>query len=179
MQSAAGTPVYHAGLGDVEVPESALLGGDEGGMAVIDHMSRLGAAARAVQMAGAARRVLDMTVRYVSTRTQFGRPVGSFQAIQHKCADMAVMLLGARHAAYQAAWAISEGRPAVRETALAKMAVNEALSRVCSAAHQCFGAIGFTWEHDLHLYTRRAIAWRADYGDTSAHREALAAEMGL
>jgi alkylation response protein AidB-like acyl-CoA dehydrogenase len=130
-------------------------------------------------MAGAARRVLDMTVQYVSGRKQFGRPVGSFQAIQHRCADMAVMLQGSRHTAYRAAWALTEGRPAAREVALAKMAMNEALPRICSIAHQCHGAIGFTWDYDLHLFTRRAVAWRAEYGGAALHREALAAAMGL
>jgi alkylation response protein AidB-like acyl-CoA dehydrogenase len=155
------------------------LGGDEDGGAVLARLNALGAAARALQMAGAARRVLEITVHYVSNRRQFGRAVGSFQAIQHKLADMALMLQGARHTAYRAAWELSEGRPAARETAIAKIAMNEALSRICSMAHQAHGAIGFTWEYDLHLYTRRAIAWRAEFGDTPSHRETLAAEMGL
>lgn len=179
LLSASGRSTCAMDFRDVPVPAGARLGGDEDGGAVMARLNALGAAARALQMAGAARRVLEITVHYVSNRRQFGRAVGSFQAIQHKLADMALMLQGARHTAYRAAWELSEGRPATRETAIAKIAMNEALSRICSMAHQAHGAIGFTWEYDLHLYTRRAIAWRAEFGDTPSHRETLAAEMGL
>lgn len=179
LHSASGRSTCAMNLRDVMVPAVARLGGEEDGGAVLARLNTLGAVARALQMAGAARRVLEITVQYVSNRRQFGRPVGSFQAVQHKLADMALMLQGARHTAYRAAWELSEGRPATRETAVAKMAMNEALSRICSMAHQAHGAIGFTWEYDLHLYTRQAISWRAEFGDTPSHREALAAEMGL
>ena len=179
LLSASGRSTCAVDFRDLPLPAGARLGGDEDGGAVLARLNALGAAARALQMAGAARRVLEITVQYVSNRRQFGRAVGSFQAIQHKLADMALMLQGARHTAYRAAWELSEGRPATRETAIAKIAMNEALSRICSMAHQAHGAIGFTWEYDLHLYTRRAIAWRAEFGDTPSHRETLAAEMGL
>ena len=179
LLSASGRSTCAMDFRDVPVPAGARLGGDKDGGAVLARLNALGAAARALQMAGAARRVLEITVLYVSIRRQFGRAVGSFQAIQHKLADMALMLQGARHTAYRAAWELSEGRLAARETAVAKIAMNETLSRMCSMAHQAHGAIGFTWEYDLHLYTRRAIAWRAEFGDTPSHRETLAAEMGL
>lgn len=179
MNTTGGVPAFTVGVEGVGLPKDARLAGLCDGVPTLDRLIQLGAVARSLQMAGAARRVLELTVQYVSGRKQFGRPVGAFQAVQHKCADMAVMLRGARHTAYRAAWAISEGRPAVREAAIAKMSMNEALSQICSAAHQCFGAIGFTWEHDLHLFTRRAVAWRSEYGDTPHHRERLAAEAGL
>ena len=179
MNAAGGVPTFAVGVEGMSLPKDSRLKGSFDGAPTLDRLVQLGAVARSLQMAGAARRVLELTVQYVSGRKQFGRPVGSFQAVQHKCADMAVMLQGARHTAYRAAWAISEGRPAVREAAIAKMSMNEALSQICSTAHQCFGAIGFTWEHDLHLFTRRAVAWRAEYGDTPHHRDALAVETGL
>ena len=179
LQSASGVPTYRVDFEDTVVAESQRLGGHEDGAHVISRLLHIGAAARAVQMAGAARRVLEMTVQYVSARQQFGKPIGAYQAIQHKCAEMASSLQGARLAAYRAAYALGEGRPAGREVAIAKIAMNEALPRICSVAHQCHGAIGFTWEHDLHLFTRRSVAWRAEYGDTVAHREALAVEMGI
>ncbi len=179
MNTAGGVPTFTVGVEGVSLPKDARLAGSCDGVPTLDRLVQLGAVARSLQMAGAARRVLELTVQYVSARKQFGRPVGSFQAVQHKCADMAVMLQGARHTAYRAAWAISEGRPAVREAAIAKMSMNDALSQICSTAHQCFGAIGFTWEHDLHLFTRRAVAWRAEYGDTPHHRESLAVATGL
>ncbi len=179
MATSGGVPTFKIEMAGARFPADARLETQMDGLPVLDRMIQMGAVARSLQMAGAARRVLELTVQYVSGRKQFGRPVGSFQAVQHKCADMAVSLQGARHTAYRAAWAISEGRPAVREAAIAKLSMNEALSQICSTAHQCFGAIGFTWEHDLHLFTRRAVAWRAEYGDTPYHRGALANALGL
>ncbi len=179
LASASGAPLYAVDFRDVALTDDMRLGGPEDGPAIIAHMLRAGAAARSVQMAGAARRVVEMTVKYVSERRQFGRPVGSFQALQHRCAEMATSLAGARHAAYRAAWALGEGLPAAREVAVAKLAASDALPRICSSAHQCHGAIGFTWEHDLHLFTRRAIAWRSDFGDSAFHAAALADTIAL
>ncbi|MDP3767743.1 MAG: acyl-CoA dehydrogenase family protein, partial [Dehalococcoidia bacterium] len=109
LLSASGRSTCAMDFRDLPVPAGARLGGDEDGGAVMARLNPLGAAARALQMAGAARRVLEITVQYVSNRRQFGRAVGSFQAIQHKLADMALMLQGARHTAYRAAWELSEG----------------------------------------------------------------------
>lgn len=179
MKTASETPSFALKFSGQEVRREALLGDSESSDEVVRLLVQTGAAARSVQMAGAARRVLDRTVEYVSGRKQFGRPVGSFQAVQHMCADMAAMLQGSRHAAYKAMWAIAEGRPAAREVALAKIGMNEALPRICSIAHQCHGALGFTADYGLHRYTRAAIAWRSEFGDTAYHTEALASSMGL
>jgi len=115
--------------------------------------------------------VLDMTVEYVKQRTQFGRPIGSFQAVQHYCANMATDVEGSRNITYKAAWTVSEGGPADREVSMAKAWVSGAYRRVCGMAHQCHGAIGFTKEHDLQLYTRRAKALEPAYGDANFHKE--------
>ena len=116
--------------------------------------------------------VLEMTVDYVKERAQFGRPVGSFQAVQHHCANMATDVEGSRYLTYQAAWRLSEGLPAEREVAMAKAWVSEAYRRVCALGHQCHGAIGFTKEHNLQLYTRRAKVQELSYGDVNWHKEA-------
>ncbi len=179
LKSSAGIHSCLVEFNEATARDEDAIGGPEGGGAIADLALRYGAAARALQMAGAARRVLDMTVKYVSGRKQFGRPLGSFQAIQHRLAEAATRLQGARHLAYQAAWSLAEGRPSAREVALAKLTASELLPQVCSLAHQCHGAIGFTWEHGLHLYTRHAIAWQPDYGGAAFHREALARTMGL
>jgi alkylation response protein AidB-like acyl-CoA dehydrogenase len=128
---------------------------------------------------GGAQAVLDRTVAYVKDRVQFERPVGSFQAVQHKCANMAAACDGARFAAYQAAWLMSENLPCEREVAIAKAWASDAYTRVCLDAHQAHGAIGFTKEYDLQLYTRRAKAAELAYGDTRHHTEMLADLMGL
>ena len=179
MRVASGTPMASVSLNEIEVPAAGLLGAEGAGSAIIEWALERGAAARAVQLAGLGRRVVDETVAFVSERKQFGRPVGSFQAIQHYLADMASAVRSTRHLAYRGVWQISEGVPAVASVARAKIAANESIPDVCWTAHQSHGAIGFTWEHDLHLYTRRAISWRTEYGDTALHRARLANHLGL
>jgi alkylation response protein AidB-like acyl-CoA dehydrogenase len=103
--------------------------------------------------------------------------VGSFQAVQHHCANMATDVEGCRHIAYQAAWAVSEGLPAQQEVSMAKAWVSSAYQRVCNTAHQCHGAIGFTKEHNLQLYTRRAKVQELSYGDVHFHKELALQEI--
>ncbi len=164
---------------NVSVPASSVLGEVGGGCPALTNALRRAAAAKCVEMAGGADAVLDMTVEYVKNRVQFGRPVGSFQAVQHHCANMATDAEGIRLVAYQAAWCISEGQESSQEVALAKSWVSDAYQRVCSLAHQCHGAIGFTQEHNLQLYTRRARMQETAYGDGYFHRELVAQSLGL
>jgi alkylation response protein AidB-like acyl-CoA dehydrogenase len=122
---------------------------------------------------------LDMTVEYAKERKQFDRPIGSFQIIQHYCADMATDVDGARLSTYQAAWMVSEGLPCNLEIAVAKAWAGEASQRILALAHQIHGAIGYSLDHDLQFYTRRAKAAEATFGDASFYREVVANEMGL
>ncbi len=139
----------------------------------------LGAVAACVEMVGGAQRVLDMTVSYATERQQFGKPVGSFQAIQHHCANMASDVLGARLIAYEAAWRLSEGLEASEEVSLAKAWVGDAYRRVCGLGHQVHGAMGFTQEYDLHYYYRHAMAADLAFGDAGHHTELVARHIGL
>ena len=164
-------------LDGVAVPDDAILGGIGQGWPIIQRALARATAAHCVQMVGGADAVVDMTVEYVKQRTQFGRPVGSFQAVQHHCSNMATDVEGARHIAYQAAWAISEGQPARREVAMAKAWCSGAYQRVCSLGHQCHGAIGFTQEHNLQLYTRRAKVQELSYGNSHDHKEIALQEI--
>ena len=157
---------------NVSVPASSVLGQVGGGWPTLTNALQRAATAKCVEMSGGAEAVLDMTVEYVKNRVQFGRPVGSFQAVQHHCANMATDVEGIRLTAYQAAWRISDGQPAAQEVALAKAWVSDAYQRVCELAHQCHGAIGFTQEHNLQLYTRRARMQETAYGNANYHREA-------
>jgi len=166
-------------LNNVEVPGSAVVGKLNQGWPVIERAVQRAAAAKCVEMIGGAQQVLDMTVDYAKQRVQFGRPIGTFQAIQHHCANMAVEVEGAKWVAYQAAWAVSEGQDAAREVATAKAWVSEAYRKVCALGHQSHGAIGFTKEHNLQLYTRRAKAGEVLYGDPKFHKERLAAVIGV
>ena len=159
-------------LDGVTVPAEAVLGEVDGGWPIIERALQRATAGKCVEMLGGADAVVEMTVEYAKQRTQFGRPVGTFQAVQHHCANMATDVEGCRQIAYQAAWKVSEGEPSEREVAMAKAWVSAAYQRVCNLAHQCHGAIGFTKEHDLQLYTRRAKVQELTYGDVNFHKEA-------
>ena len=156
---------------DVTVPAQAVLGEVDGGWPIIQRALQRAIAGKCVEMLGGADAVLEMTVEYAKQRTQFGRPVGTFQAVQHHCANMATDVEGCRQIAYHAAWRVSEGDSAEREVSMAKAWVSAAYQRVCNLAHQCHGAIGFTKEHDLQLYTRRAKVQELTYGDVNYHKE--------
>ena len=158
-------------LEKVSVGPDAVLGPVGDGWPVVERALQRAIAGKCVEMLGGSEAVLDMTVEYVKQRTQFGRAVGSFQAVQHQCSEMATDVEGSRTVAYQAAWKVSEGRPAQREVSVAKAWVSEAYDRVCARAHQCHGAIGFTKEHDLQLYTRRAKVQQLSYGDANYHKD--------
>ncbi len=164
---------------DVSVPASSVLGQVGAGWPVLNNTLQRAAVAKCIEMAGGSDAVLEMTVEYAKNRVQFGRPVGSFQAVQHHCANMATDVEGIRLAALQAAWRISAEEDASQEVALAKAWVSDAYQRVCATAHQCHGAIGFTQEHNLQLYTRRARMQETAYGDGYYHRELMAQSLGL
>ena len=166
-------------LNNVYVPGSALLGEIDDGWETLERILAWGAVAKCAEMLGGAQQTLDMTVAYAKQRIQFGRAIGSFQAIQHHVADMAADVEGCRYTTYQAAWMLSEGLPAKREVAMAKAWVSDAYHRVCMLAHQCHGAVGFTKEHDLQLYSRRSKAAELMFGDAEFHMEAVASAVGL
>ena len=122
-----------------------------------------GRALASVQCLGNAQQALDMTTEYASMRVQFGRPIGTFQAVQHHCADMATMTLAARFLAYQAVWGLEDGPGDARTIAKAKAWASKTATEVPMMAHQIHGGIGFTEEYDLHFFSRhgkeRALAW--------------------
>lgn len=166
-------------LENVSVPASAMLGEINSGWNTIEKVLQWGAIGKCAEMSGGGQKVVDMTVEYAKQRVQFGRPIGSFQAIQHHCANMATDVEGCKYITYQAAWRLSEGLPAEREVAMAKAWVSEAYRRVCATGHQSHGAIGFTKEHNMQLYSRRAKAAELAFGDTDFHLEAVAQSIGL
>ena len=158
-------------LEGVTVPAEAVLGEVGEGWPVVRRAFHRAIAGKCSEMVGGAGAVLDMTIEYVTQRTQFGRPIGSFQAVQHHCANMATDVEGSRNIVHKAAWRVADGGSADLEVSMAKAWVNDAYQRICNAAHQCHGAIGFTKEHDLQLYTRRAKVMELAYGDANYHRE--------
>jgi alkylation response protein AidB-like acyl-CoA dehydrogenase len=149
------------------------------GREAAEAIALFGAAATCAEMVGAAQRVLDMTVQYATEREQFGRAIGSFQAVQHHCANMAIDVLGSRFIAYEAIWLLSANREAGQEVAMAKGWVSEAYERVCALGHQVHGAIGFTREHDLHLFSEHALTASLAFGDADLHFDNLATDLHL
>ena len=164
---------------NVELSASSLLGEKNRGWQTIEKVLKWGAIGKCAEMSGGGQSVLDMTVEYAKQRTQFGRPIGTFQAIQHHCANMATDVEGAKFITYQAAWMLSEGLPADREVAMAKAWVSDAYKRVCALGHQSHGAIGFTKEHNMQLYSRRAKAAELAFGDSDLHLDKVAEIIGL
>lgn len=180
LDHASGTPTAILTFNETFVDAARLIGEENTGWPLIESMMLRGAAFRSVQMAGLGRKVLEVTSAYVKERKQFGVPVGSFQAVQHHLADMAVSVKRVEHLARQAVWSVAEGRPEqARQVSRAKFAASTLIPEVCWTAHQCHGAIGFTWEHDLHLYTRRALSWASEFGDAAWHADHLADELEL
>ena len=134
----------------------------------------------AAEMMGGAQKVLDITVEYAKVRAQFGRPIGSFQAVQHKCANMMIDVEGAKSAVYYAAWAVSnEVAEAPLAAALCKAAASDAYRRVSADGIQVHGGIGFTWDHDMHLYFKRAKSSEFTFGDATYNRELVAQGLNL
>ena len=137
-------------------------------------------AALCVDTVGVAQRALDLSVRYAKERVQFGQPIGGFQAVKHKCVDMMVAIENARSLSYYAAWAVAErSREAPRAVAMAKAYASDMGKNVTGDAIQVHGGIGYTWEHDIHLYYRRGLANEATFGSAPLHREAVAQQLSL
>jgi alkylation response protein AidB-like acyl-CoA dehydrogenase len=174
---------HHLGFAGVTVAADGVLGEVGGGTAVGATAGAFGAAATCAEMVGGAQRVLDLTVGYAAQREQFGRPIGSFQAVQHHCADMAIDVLTARFIGYEAVWRLTAPGQDAAEVALtvatAKAWVSDAYQRVCATGHQVHGAIGFTGEHPLHHYLQHATSAALAFGDADFHIERVADAIGL
>jgi len=166
-------------LDNVAVPGSALLGELHQGWAPLQRVIDRAAVALSAEMCGAAQRVLEMTVDYAKLRVAFGKPIGTYQGVKHKCADMLVDIENAKSLTYYAAWAVDEGEAeAPLAVSMAKAAASDAGRKVCAAGIQLHGGIGMTWEHDLQLYLKRAKADEVALGDATWHRERIARLMG-
>ena len=159
---------------------ATLLGADGDGWKVLERVLDLAAVALAAEQVGGAQKCLDMSVEYAKVRVQFGRPIGSFQAIKHKCADMLLEVESAKSAAYYAGWCASELNDELPSVAsLAKAYCSEAYFHASAENIQIHGGIGFTWEHPAHLYFKRAKSSELLFGDPTYHRELLAQRIGI
>ena len=167
-------------LSEVGVGDDALVGGSTDAWSVIETVLDIGAVALAAEQVGGAQTCLEMSVEYAKVRMQFGRPIGSFQAIKHKCADMLVQVESARSAAYFAGHATAaRDEEFALAGPLAKSYCSEAYFFCASETIQIHGGIGFTWEHDAHLYFKRAKSSELMFGDPTYQRSRLADRLGL
>jgi alkylation response protein AidB-like acyl-CoA dehydrogenase len=163
----------------VDTP-AGLIGPPGGALPGLCKTLDLAAVALAAEQVGGAQRCLDAAVDYAKSRIQFGRPIGSFQAIKHKCADMLVEVESARSAAYYAAWAVEDDPAELPVVAsLAKSYCSEVFSNAAAQNIQIHGGMGFTWEHPAHLYYRRARSSELMLGDPAYHRELVVQRMGV
>jgi alkylation response protein AidB-like acyl-CoA dehydrogenase len=166
-------------LDKVRVSAKDILGKPGEGAAVQQQIETLGAMAHSAYLLGLTGSVLDMTVEYAKGRVQFGRPIGSFQTIQHQLTDMAIDVDQTRNLTYMAAWSMSQGLPADKEIAMAKARASDASRRICLMGVKIHGGAGIIDEYNMQLYFRRAKAHEYAYGDARHHREAVAKGIGL
>jgi alkylation response protein AidB-like acyl-CoA dehydrogenase len=175
LKTVAGDKQSEVAFNNVKVAGGDVLGEAGKGWPCLEKVLQRANIARCAEMVGLAQQALNLSLDYAKERTAFGHPIGAFQSIQHRCADMLVDVDGAKFATYQAAWRLNEGLGAAREVAIAKAWVSQACRRVMSSAHQVHGAIGFTEDHILHFYTKKARASEFSFGDVNHHLEKLAA----
>jgi alkylation response protein AidB-like acyl-CoA dehydrogenase len=162
-------------LDNVAIAPAALLGEKHGGWLALARVLDRATVALCAEMCGGAQRVLDMTTDYAKIRVTFGKPIGSYQGVKHRAADMLVDVENAKSLTYYAAWAIDEGlAEAPLAVSMAKAYASDAYRKVAGAGIQLHGGIGFTWEHDLQLYFKRAKASEVAFGDATWHRERVA-----
>ncbi|MBV9929246.1 MAG: acyl-CoA/acyl-ACP dehydrogenase [Acidobacteria bacterium] len=167
--------LYEVVFDGVRAAEGDALGADGDAGGALQRALEVATAVLCAEMVGGMQWVLDTSVEYAKTRQQFGRPIGSFQAVQHMCADMLLMTESARSAAYYAAWALTENDPAARlAVSTAKAYCSDAYREVANRGVQVHGGIGFTWEHDLQLYYKRSKSSETLFGDATYHRERIA-----
>jgi len=170
---------FKVSFDSVAVPQNNILGKVGNGWYIVDFILQRAAVLKCAEMSGACQAVLDMTSSYANERIQFDRPIGSFQAIQHKLADMLIDVEAVQYLLYQAAWGISVGSPSPWQISAAKAKANESYQQICIEAIATHGAIGYTMDHDIGLYYRRVKAAQFAAGDADLHREVIASGLGL
>jgi len=174
LKTVTGEKLCEVTFRDTVVSPGQILGEAHRGWPLVSRLIDEGAVAECGAMIGGGRRVLEMAVDYAKQREQFGSPIGTFQAVQHKCADILTAVDGATFITYHAAWSLSESTPdASLAASKAKVWCSDMYTDVTSKGVQILGGMGFTQEHDMQLYFRRARAAEIAFGDSQFHRERL------
>ena len=179
LDSFGGDKLCEVVFDNVRVPAANLLGEAGGAWPVLNNTLLKAAVGKAAQMDGASQMALKFSVDYVKERVQFGKLIGTFQAVQFHCADMLMYADTIHFMTSHAAWKIAEGLPFEEEASMCKAWVSESHRKLVGLSHQVLGGVAFMEEHDLQLYFRRAKAAELAFGDASFHRERVAQAMGL
>lgn len=177
LNNIASEKLFEVKFNHVAVNRDRLIESENKEEDLINNLMHYAAVAKCGEMIGGARQVKEMCIEYAKQRKQFGRPIGSFQAIQHHVANIAVELEGARLVTYQAAWMLDDGARCVKEVAAAKAWTNEAYKRIVGLGHQIHGGYSITVDHDMQLYFRRAKAAELAFGDTNYYLKVLGHEL--
>jgi len=164
---------------NVKIPPGNILGSWNGGGSILERLLQKAAIAKCAEMIGGAQFVLDMCVSYAKEREQFGKLIGTFQAVQHHCANMVLNIEGGRYITYKTAWMLSKGIPCTKLVAVAKAWVSDAYKRVAGLGHQIMAGTGYMEEHEMPLYSRRAKAAELAFGDAGYWKGWVAKEIGL
>ena len=163
---------------DVQVSPKDIIGQSGSGFRIIEKLMPMFVASRCIEITGGLQQVLDITVKWVKDRHQFGKPIGNFQVIQHQCAEMAIDVETSKFISYLAAWEISENLDGKKDVSMAKAWSGDAFQRVTACALQAHGAMGFTEEYDLHFYYKQAKSLQLMYGGSTFHKKIVAKELG-
>ena len=179
MPTTAADKLCEVRFKDVAVPRKNMLGKLDEGWPIVETMLRKGAIAKCAESIGAIETCVEMTVAYSKERVQYDRPIGAFQALQHKFADMWTAMETSRYLVYEVAWMESEGLPCAKEASMAKAYVNEVYKDTAKWAVRLHGAIATSADHDIPFYYRRSKAADIAFGTTDFHREIVARKIGL
>ncbi len=174
-----GEKLSEVAFDQVRLPGTALMGPLNQAWPILQKILMTAVVAKSADMSGGAQKVLEMAVSHAKVREQFDRPIGSFQAVQHHCANMVIEADVSRFMTYHAGWRIDEGLDFTKEAAMCKAWVSESYRRLVLLGHQVLGGISFTLEEDMHLYTYRAKGAELFFGDADFHREMVARSMNL
>ena len=179
LKTFAGDKQYEVVFDRVKVSGEDLLGGLHQGGEVLERMLQKAMILKCAEMVGASQKVLDVSAQYAKEREQFGKPIGSFQAVQHHCANMLIGLEGGRYITYKVGWMLNNQIPCTREVASAKAWVSDAFKKTVALGHQIMGATGYIVEHEMPIYSRRAKIAETAFGDPNYCRQVVAGELGL
>ena len=179
LQSIASDKLCAVTFTDVRLAEVAVLGQAGNGWAILETAMKKAAVAKSAEMVGGGRAAMEMAVKHARIREQFGQPIGSFQAVQHHCANMLTYLESSTLIIWKTAWLVAERRDCDEELAICKGWTSDAYRKLVALAHQVMGGVGFIEETGLHLYFRHAKASELVFGGATHHREKLAQAMGL